>query len=126
MEIAPGNAQPEAQAYAEQPEKSRSVPRICHAESKAFFTITDTLPGHFSDRTFFVTPVMVRFLSLLSVINIDSVICLSPSDTSFVHFIALFGKAVTAPCGKNEEKKNKPAQEKSTAVEANPFLFFHG
>ena len=31
----------------------------------------DTIPspGHFSDRTFFATPVVVRFSSLLSVIN---------------------------------------------------------
>ena len=57
-------------------------------------------PGHFSDRTFFVTPVMVRFFSLLSVIYIDSVICLSPGNTSFVPFIALFGKAATALCRK--------------------------
>ena len=56
-----------------------------------------TTPGHFSDRTFFVTLAMTRFSSLLSVINIDSVICLSPGDTSFVHLIALFGKAATAP-----------------------------
>ena len=63
-----------------------------------------TLPGHLSDRTFFATPVMVRFSSLLSVINIDSVICLSPCDTFFVHFIALFGKAATSPCGKNGEE----------------------
>ena len=56
-----------------------------------------TTPGHFSDRTFFVTLAMTRFSSLLSVINIDSVICLSPGDTSFVPFIALFGKAATAP-----------------------------
>ena len=53
--------------------------------------------GHFSDRTFFVTPAVKRFSSLLSVINIDSLICLSPDDTSFVPFIALFGKAATAP-----------------------------
>ena len=34
-------------------------------------------PGHFSDRTFFATPVVVRFSSLLSVINIDSlIVCL--------------------------------------------------
>ena len=104
MEIAPGNAQPEAQVSADQPEKSRSVPRICHAESQTVFTIAVTLPGHLSDRTFFVTPVMERFSSLLSVINIDSVICLSPDDASFVHFIALFGKAATAPCGKMRSK----------------------
>ena len=34
-------------------------------------------PGHFSDRTFFVTPAVKRFSSLLSVINIDSlIVCL--------------------------------------------------
>jgi hypothetical protein len=103
MEIAPGNAQPEAQTCAEQSEKSRSVPRICHAESQTVFTIAVTLPGHLSDRTFFAKPVVVWSSSLLSVIDIDSVICLSPSDTSFVHFIALFGKAATAPYGKNGE-----------------------
>ena len=54
-------------------------------------------PGHFSDRTFFVTPAVKRFSSLLSVINIDSLICLSPGDTSFIPFIALFGKAATTP-----------------------------
>ena len=63
-----------------------------------------TLPGHLSDRTFFVTSAVTRFFSLLSVIDIDSVICLSPGDTSFVHFIALFGKAATTPCGKNGEE----------------------
>ena len=36
-----------------------------------------TTPGHFSDRTFFVTLAMTRFSSLLSVINIDSlIVCL--------------------------------------------------
>ncbi|WP_295360786.1 hypothetical protein [uncultured Succiniclasticum sp.] len=60
-----------------------------------------TRSGHFSDRTFLATPVMVRFSSLLSVINIDSLICLSPGGTSFVHFIALFGKAATALCRQN-------------------------
>ena len=36
-----------------------------------------TSPGHFSDRTFFVTPAVTRFSSLLSVINIDSlIVCL--------------------------------------------------
>ena len=36
-----------------------------------------TSPGHFSDRTFFVTPAAMRFSSLLSVINIDSlIVCL--------------------------------------------------
>ncbi len=42
-------------------------------------------PGHFSDRTFFVTPVMVRFFSLLSVINIDSlIVCLQVTLLSFI------------------------------------------
>ena len=42
-------------------------------------------PGHFSDRTFFVTPVMVRFFSLLSVINIDSlIVCLQMTLLSFI------------------------------------------
>jgi len=54
-------------------------------------------PGHLSDRTFFVTPAVTRFFSLLSVIYIDSLICLSPGDTSFVPFIALFGKAANSP-----------------------------
>ena len=36
-----------------------------------------TRSGHFSDRTFFVTPAAKRFFSLLSVINIDSlIVCL--------------------------------------------------
>ncbi len=70
-------------------------------QSQTVFTMTDTLPGHLSDRTFFAKPVVVWFSSLLSVINIDSVICLSPDDTFFVHYIALFGKAATAPFGKN-------------------------
>ena len=56
-----------------------------------------TSPGHFSDLTFFVTPAVTQLSSLLSVINIDSLICLSPDSTSFVHFIALFGKAATSP-----------------------------
>ena len=55
-----------------------------------------TTPGHFSDRTFFVTPAMTRFPSLLSVIYKRQFICLSPGGTSFVHFIALFEKAATA------------------------------
>ena len=61
-------------------------------------------PGHFSDRTFFVTPVMVRFFSLLSVIIIDSLFVCLQVTTSLVHLIALFGKAATAPCGKNGEE----------------------
>ena len=85
MENAPGILQPEEQACADQPEKSRSVPRICHAESKTVFTITITVPGHFSDRIFFVTPVVARFFSLLSVINIDSLfVCLSVALLSFI------------------------------------------
>ncbi len=55
--------------------------------------------GHFSDRTFFANPVIEPLLNLLSVINID----LSPSDTSFVHLIALFERAATAPGGQMPE-----------------------
>ena len=33
----------------------------------------------------------------------DSFICLSPGDTSFVHFIALFGKAATASTRKSQD-----------------------
>ena len=41
--------------------------------------------GHFSDRTFFVTPVVVRVSSLLSVINIDSlIVCLQETLLSFL------------------------------------------
>ena len=46
---------------------------------------------------YFATPVEVRFLSLLSVINIDSLYVLYPSSLSYLHFIALFGRAATAP-----------------------------
>ena len=59
-----------------------------------------TSPGHFSDLTFFVTPAVTRFSILLSVIYKRQSICLSPDDTSFVPFIALFGKAATAPTRK--------------------------
>ena len=46
---------------------------------------TFSSPGHFSDRTFFVTPVVVRFSSLLSVINIDSlIVCLQVTLLSFI------------------------------------------
>ena len=42
-------------------------------------------PGHFSDRTFFVTPAVKRFSSLLSVINIDSlIVCLQVTLLSFI------------------------------------------
>ena len=42
-------------------------------------------PGHFSDRTFFVTPAVTRFSSLLSVINIDSlIVCLQVTHLSFL------------------------------------------
>ena len=41
--------------------------------------------GHFSDRTFFVTPAVTRFSSLLSVINIDSlIVCLQIALLSFI------------------------------------------
>ena len=53
--------------------------------------------GAESHASFFITPAVKRFSNLLSVINIDSLICLSPGGTSFVHFIALFGKAATSP-----------------------------
>ena len=44
-----------------------------------------TSPGHFSDRTFFVTPAVTRFSSLLSVINIDSlIVCLQETLLSFI------------------------------------------
>ena len=44
-----------------------------------------TSPGHFSDRTFFVTPAVTRFSSLLSVINIDSlIVCLQIALLSFI------------------------------------------
>ena len=42
-------------------------------------------PGHSSDRTFFATPVVVRFSSLLSVIDIDSLfVCLPVTLLSFI------------------------------------------
>ena len=42
-------------------------------------------PGHFSDRTFFVTPAVKRFSILLSVINIDSsIVCLQVAHLSFI------------------------------------------
>ena len=53
--------------------------------------------GAESHASFFVTPAAMRFSSLLSVIYIDSLICLSSGNTSFVHFIDLFGKAATSP-----------------------------
>ena len=41
--------------------------------------------GHFSDRTFFVTPVATRFSSLLSVIYIDRlIVCLQIAFLSFI------------------------------------------
>ena len=49
------------------------------------FKLLITSSGHFSDRTFFATPVMVRFSSLLSVINIDSLfVCLQMTLLSFI------------------------------------------
>ena len=105
MEIAPGIPQSEAKTCADQPEKSRSVPRICHAESQTVFTITDTLPGHLSDRTFFVTPVMVRFSSLLSVINIDSLfVCLQVTLLSFI-LLLCSGKLPLRRTGKTGSKR---------------------
>ena len=51
---------------------------------RAFEPLIPSL-GHFSDRTFFVTPVVVRFFSLLSVINIDSlIVCLQVALLSFI------------------------------------------
>ena len=51
--------------------------------------------GHFSDRIFFVTSVVVRFLSLLS-INIYRQSFISVRNIiSYLHYIALFEKAVT-------------------------------
>ena len=51
---------------------------------------TISSPGHFSDRTFFVTPVVVRFSSLLSVINIDSlIVCLQVTLLSFILLLCL-------------------------------------
>ena len=44
-----------------------------------------TSPGHFSDRTFFATLVVTRFSSLLSVINIYSlIVCLQVTLLSFI------------------------------------------
>ena len=41
--------------------------------------------GHFSDRTFFVTPAVTQLSSLLSVINIDSlIVCLQIALLSFI------------------------------------------
>ena len=46
---------------------------------------TISSPGHFSDRTFFVTPAVKRFFSLLSVINIDSlIVCLQMTHLLFI------------------------------------------
>ena len=46
---------------------------------------TISSPGHFSDRTFFVTPAVKRFSSLLSVINIDSlIVCLQMTHLLFI------------------------------------------
>jgi hypothetical protein len=77
-------------------ELKRSVDRMEDLTASLFYN-PNSPSGHFSDRTFFVTPAVKRFSSLLSVINIDSLICLSPYDTSFVPFIALFGKVATTP-----------------------------
>ena len=47
-------------------------------------------PGHFSDRTFFATPAVKRFSSLLSVINIDSlIVCLQVILLSFILLLCL-------------------------------------
>jgi len=47
-------------------------------------------PGHFSDRTFFVTPAVKRFSILLSVINIDSlIVCLQVILLSFILLLCL-------------------------------------
>ena len=44
-----------------------------------------TRSGHFSDRTFFITPAVTRFSNLLSVINIDSlIVCLQMTLLSFI------------------------------------------
>ena len=49
-----------------------------------------TRSGHFSDRTFFVTPAVKRFSSLLSVINIDSlIVCLQVILLSFILLLCL-------------------------------------
>ena len=64
-----------------------------------------TLPGHLSDRTFFATPVMVRFSSLLSVINIDSLfVCLPVALLSFI-LLLYSGKLPLRRAGKMEKNK---------------------
>ena len=61
--------------------------------------------GHSNDQNFFADPVIARFSSLLSVNKYRQFIYLSPYDTSFVHFMALFKKAAIAPSVKNGEGK---------------------
>ena len=54
------------------------------------FKLLITSSGHFSDRTFFVTLAMTRFFSLLSVINIDSlIVCLQVILLSFILLLCL-------------------------------------
>ncbi len=55
----------------------------------------------FLENADFVRITGLYFPAKFELYNIDSVICLSPDDTSFVHFIALFGKAATAPSHQN-------------------------
>ena len=59
--------------------------------------------GHFSDRTFFCKPSHSATFEPALCYKYRQSVCLSPSDTSFVHFIALFERAATSPGGQIPE-----------------------
>ena len=64
-------------------------------------------PGHFSDRTFFVTPAVKRFSILLSVINIDSlIVCLQVALLSFI-LLLCSGKLPLRRADKTVAKQKK-------------------
>ena len=73
-------------------------------------------PGHFSDRTFFVTPVMARFFSLLSVINIDSlIVCLQVALLSFI-LLLCSGKLPLRCAAKTVAKQKKRNEDHPTPL----------
>jgi hypothetical protein len=101
------------------------------------FKLLITSSGHFSDRTFFVTLAMTRFFSLLSVINVDSlIVCLQVTHLSFI-ILLCSGKLplrCAAKTGVMQKKRNgyHPTPlpiiltnliSNKTSVEASPLPF---
>ena len=126
-ENTPGGSRIKTQTFPEKAKPGKLVLRIRKTESQTVF-----IRHPF---TFPVTSVTGFFSQLQSwcgfpacflLIYINSLIYLSPDDISFVHFIALSGKAATEPSGKNGVKSAIPIHLSLTKTAlVSPTVLYH-